>query len=244
MMGSQKNVYFTITASIIGFMVAIQFQTVSEPVVRDTRDTWELRNDLMSEKEIESELLQEIQTFEDTLAKYEDEREQSKGKLLKETLNELKNEAGMTDVSGPGITLTIRPIINEIGREVQMAYISPSLLQRLLNELNMYGAKYVSIDEQRVISTTVIRDIGTVTKIDGHSLNRLPIVIKVITEDEEKAERLFKRMEISPVVEDFNMDSLKVELSNPEENITIPGYKDPIRIRYMEPADNGVGGDG
>lgn len=35
---------------IVGFMIAVQFQTIKEPVVRDTRDTWELREDLINEK--------------------------------------------------------------------------------------------------------------------------------------------------------------------------------------------------
>ncbi|SEN28896.1 Uncharacterized conserved protein YlxW, UPF0749 family [Mesobacillus persicus] len=243
-MGRPKNVYFTVTASIIGLMVAIQFQTVSEPEVRDTRDTWELRNDLMGEKELQSELLHEIRTIEDKLTKYENEREQSKEQLLKETLEELKGEAGLTEVTGPGIILTLQPIVNELGQEVPMSRVSPSLLQRLINELNMYGAIHLSVDEQRVINTTVIRDIGTVTKIDGHSLNRLPIQIKVITKNAEEADKLYKRMEISTVVEDFFIDNLRVVLEKPEEDIMIPGYQDTIRIRYMEPVETGVGGDG
>jgi len=237
MVGAQKNFYFSVTASIIGFMVAIQFQTVSEPVNRDTRDTWELRNDLMGEKELQSELLQEIRMVEDTLTKYESEREMSKGELLKETLEELKIEAGMSDVSGPGIILTLQSAMNELGREVPMSYVSPSLLQRLINELNMYGALHISIDGQRVINTTVIRDIGTVTKIDGHSLNNLPFKIKVITKDSEEAEKLLKRIEISDIVEDFFVDNLQVMINKPEEDIEIPGYQDTIRIRYMEPVE-------
>jgi uncharacterized protein YlxW (UPF0749 family) len=235
--GTQKNFAFSVTASIIGFMVAIQFQTVSEPVNRDTRDTWELRNDLMSEKELQSELLQEIRTIEEKLTKYENEREMSKGELLKETLEELKIEAGMTEVTGPGIILTFQPVINELGREVPMSYVSPSLLQRLINQLNMYGALHISVDGQRVINTTVIRDIGTVTKIDGHSLNNLPFKIKVITKDSEEAEKLLKRMEISAIVEDFFIDNLQVTLTQPEKDIKIPGYQDTIRIRYMEPVE-------
>lgn len=237
MVGTQKHFYFTVTASIVGFMVAIQFQTVSEPVNRDTRDTWELRNDLMGEKEVQSDLLQEIRTIEDKLTKYENEREQSKGELLKETLEELKIEAGMTEVKGPGIILKFQPSMNELGREIPMSYVSPSLLQRLLNELNMYGALHISIDGQRVINTSVIRDIGTVTKIDGHSLNKLPFEIKVITKDSSEAEKLLKRIEISPIVEDFFIDNLQVTLAQPEEDIVIPGYQDTIRIRYMEPVE-------
>ena len=242
-MGNQKNLSFAFTVSIIGFMVAIQFQTVSEPVVRDTRDTWELREDLMAEKEIHSELLREIKANEDKLSKYENERLQSKEQLLKETLEELKLEAGLADVSGPGIIITLKPISNELGHELVRGYVSPSILQRLLNELNRYGAIQLSVDGQRVINTTVIREINSVTKINGHSLNHFPIEIKVIVQNEQEAEKLYNRMQVSKVIEDFFIDNLEVDLDKPDKEIKVPAYQDTIRIRYMETVDMDKGGD-
>ena len=38
----------------------------------------------------------------------------SKEQALRDTIQELKIEAGLTEVQGPGITLTIEPIIEEI----------------------------------------------------------------------------------------------------------------------------------
>ena len=38
-MGDKKKISMTVITLIIGFMTAIQFQTVNEPIVRDTRDT-------------------------------------------------------------------------------------------------------------------------------------------------------------------------------------------------------------
>ena len=49
---------------VIGFMLAIQFQTVQEPVVRDTRDVWELREALLKEKELNSNLNTEMRSVE------------------------------------------------------------------------------------------------------------------------------------------------------------------------------------
>ena len=55
-MGGKLKMSFTVVTVIIGFMIAIQFQTVKEPVVRDTRDIWELREALLKEKELNSNL--------------------------------------------------------------------------------------------------------------------------------------------------------------------------------------------
>lgn len=49
-MDKRKMINFTLIMMVIGFMLAVQFQTVKEPVTRDTRGTWQLREDLLKEK--------------------------------------------------------------------------------------------------------------------------------------------------------------------------------------------------
>jgi uncharacterized protein YlxW (UPF0749 family) len=229
---------------VIGFMIAIQFQTVQEPDVRDTRDTWQLREDLLKEKELQSKLIKEIRLNEEKLAKYETEREQSKEQALRETLNELKEEAGLTDVKGPGMILSIEPIIEGVYPNEMVGSISPDLLRRLVNELNMHGAKHISIDGQRLINTSVIRDINRETKVNGHSLSRLPIEIKVITENSQKAEKLYNQLQVSKAIEDFFIDNLRVQIMKPAQtgNIVIPAYQDSNRVRNIEPVKADKGG--
>ena len=241
MVGKKRNIYLAIITAIIGFMLAIQFQTVSEPKVRDTRDTWELREDLMEAKEIQSQLLNEISSIEDKLVKYENERQTSKAEVLKDTLEELKGEAGLTDITGPGIILSLAPAADVPGFSGD-DNVSPYLLKRLLNELYLNGALHVSIDGKRVINTTVIREISMVAKIDGHSLNQFPIEVKVIAATQEDAEKLYDRMKVSAVIEDFFIDNLKVSLDKPISDIVVPAYQNPIRIRYMEPVNADEGG--
>lgn len=241
-MGRPKNLSFSLIAAIIGLMIAIQFQTVREPEVRDTRDTWQLREDLMKEKELQSKLLLEIRSNEEKIAKYETERQLSKEEILRETLDELKIEAGLTKVTGPGITLSIAPAFNLIGDGDNVPSVSPDMLKRLLNELNMYGAQDISVDGERVINTTVVRDINRVTKINGHSLNRFPLEIKVIAANAQAAEKLYNRMKVSTVAEDFFIDNLEVTVNRPENKLVIPAYQDTIRIRYLESVKKEKGG--
>lgn len=237
--------YFTLTmiTIVIGFMVAIQFQTMKEPIVRDTRDSWQIREDYLKEKETYSKLLQEIRSNEEKLAKYETERKTSKEQVLRETLDELKVQAGLTELTGPGIILSIEPAYEEILLGEDAPTISPDLLQRLINELNMYGALHISVDGQRVINTTVIRDVNNETKIDGLSLNDLPIEIKVLAENMQTAEKLYNRMQGSKSAEElFRFDSLRVNISKSSSEITIPAYQDTIRVRNMEIVESDKGG--
>ena len=219
---------------IVGFMLAIQFQTVSKPEVRDTRDTWQLREDLVKEKELQSRLIKEIRSNEEKLDEYETVREQGKETTLRNTLEELKQEAGLTEVTGPGMTIYIEQLNEELIIGNTGATLSADLLKRLLNELNMYGAENVSIAGQRVINTTVIRDINGETKINGRSLTTFPIEILVLTEDFTAAEKLYNRMQVSKSAEEFFIENLTVTVKKPELSITIPAFEDSIRIRGME----------
>jgi uncharacterized protein YlxW (UPF0749 family) len=238
----KKKLSFTVITAVIGFMIAIQFQTLNEPIVRDTRDTWELREDLLRQNELQLKLMREVRSNEEKIAKYETQRKQSKEQVLRETLDELKQEAGLTDVKGYGIVLSIEPAFEELLLGKKAETVSPDLLKRLINELNMYEAMHISIDGHRVINTTVIRDINGETKIDGHPIKTLPIEVKVIAENKKIAEKLYNRMQVSQSADDFFIDNLRVKVKMPENMITILAYDDPIRIRNMEPVKPEKGG--
>ncbi|MBS4203868.1 DUF881 domain-containing protein [Lederbergia citrea] len=237
-MVKRAKIYFTLIAFIIGFMIAVQFQTVQEPVIRDTRDIWELRDSLSKEMDLQSKLLEEIRLNDKRMNDYASEIKGSQEEALKQTLSELKKEAGLTEVKGPGLTLTIAPIDKAllIGKTIHS--VSPITLKRLINELNMYGAKYISIDGERIINTTVIRDINGETKVGTHSLNLFPFNIHIITENMEVANKMYNRMQISPSIDDFFIDNLVVEISKPNESILVPAHVESIRVQNMEPVED------
>lgn len=240
----KKNISFIAISTVIGFMIAIQFQTVKEPVERDTRDLWQLREALLQEKELQSELVSEIRSIEEKLLAYDSKQKQSKEQALIDTIEELKIEAGLTEVQVPGLKLKIDPILEEIqiGAPVSKE-VAPELLKRLLNELNMYDAMYISVDGQRIINTTVIRDINNETKIDGHALTSLPIEVRVGVESIETAEKLYNRIKASKATEEFFTENLKLIISEPTPEVTIPAYDNPIRIRYLESFKANEGGN-
>jgi uncharacterized protein YlxW (UPF0749 family) len=239
-----KNFSFIAISAVIGFMIAIQFQSIKEPVERDTRDLWQLREALLQEKELQSELISEIRSIEEKLLAYESKQKQSKEQALRDTIEELEIEAGLSEMLVPGVTLKISPILEEIqiGASVSKA-VSPELLKRLLNELNMYDAKYISVDGQRIINTTVIRDINNETKIDGHALSSLPIEVKVGVDNIATAEKLYNRIKASKATEEFFTENLKLTISEPNPEVTIPAYDNPIRIRYLESLKADEGGN-
>lgn len=228
---------------IVGFMIAVQFQTIKEPVVRDTRDTWELREDLIHEKKLELQLINEIRSINAKVEEYENDTSQSKEKVLKDTLAELKQEAGATEVTGSGIIIKIEPVSKEILLGEDPGVVTSELMQRLVNELNLYGAEEIAINDNRYVNTTVIREVNNVLKMDGNSLNQLPIEIKVIAKDSNTAEKLFNYMKVSKSADEFFLSNLLLNVEQPKESIKIPAYSDTINVHYMEQVNTNKGGD-
>ncbi|QQZ11535.1 DUF881 domain-containing protein [Heyndrickxia vini] len=224
----------TLISVIIGFMLAIQFQTVKEPKVRDTRDIWALRDDLIKEQDLQSKLLEEVRSNEERISKYKTKIKDSKEIALQETLEELKKEAGQTDIKGPGIVINISLLKEALLLGQPVADVSPILLKRLVNDLNMYGAEQISIDGERLINTTVIRDINGKTKINGHSIKNYPFQIKIITENMDNANKLYNRIQVSPVIDEFVVGNLKISISKPKKSLIIPAFEDSILINGME----------
>lgn len=238
-----KNyISMSVITLIIGVMLAIQYQTVKEPVVRDTRDTFELREDLVKEKERYLSLSREIDSNEEKIEQYETERVQSKEYVLKETLNELKAEAGLTEIQTPGIIIQIDYADEQLLLGQNVNPVSAYLIQSLINELNQYGAKHIALNENRLINTSVIREINGETKVDGYSLDQIPITIKVGVEDIKTAEELYNRIQISKSSEEFFVENYRLSTSAHLSKVTIPAYKDSIRIRNMEIAETEKGG--
>lgn len=230
--------HFTFVSLIIGFMLAVQFQTSHGPTVRDTRDIWEIRQELKKEQELHEQLLTEIRKYEETLEKYEQQREESKGAILRQTVEELKKEAGLTEVVGEGVVLYVEQMYDESYVGPVTDTVSADLLRRLINELNMYGAEHISIADQRIVNTTVIRDINGVTKVDAHPLRFFPIEVKVIAAD---AEKLYNRLKASTIADDFALENLQLTISEPQQRVVIPPYDGTVRVKQMEAVEDDRG---
>ena len=227
-----RKLSFTLITIIVGLMIAVQFHTVQQPVIRDTRDTWELRSDLKREQELQSQIIQEIRKYEATIQEYTKEQNKSKETALRDTLEELKRQSGLTEVSGPGIRMTVRPLFGEdIIGEVQ-ENISAELLRRFVNELNSYDSKDISIAGQRIVNNTVIREINGRTKVNNAWIPNTNFEIVVITDDPTK---LYNRLQVSRAMDEFAIENLLLEVSTPINHVTIPAYDEAIRVKFMEP---------
>lgn len=232
----KKAVYirFTIILLIVGFMIAVQYNTVQNPETRDTRDVWAIRQELARETELHSELLSEVRMLEQTIGKYENMRNESPEIALNDTVNQLKKDIGLEEFNGPGITITVKPSLESIAVGQAVEGISPELLIRLVNEINRFKAKVVDIDGKRIIYSSAIRDVNGKTTVNNLAIRNAPFTIKIGTSSFEDAKKMYNQLAASAIGDDFYIDNLTLEIGNPVNNLTISGYDQTINNQFLK----------
>ncbi|TDQ42330.1 DUF881 domain-containing protein [Aureibacillus halotolerans] len=229
-----KNVVITFTVAVVlGLLLAVQFNTSDQPEQRDTRDSWQLREDLQEEQQLSMNLLDEITKYENTIRSYSSREEVSREKALRQTLMELKKEAGLTEVKGKGIVLRVDVLFDENLVGLPVEEVSPVLLIRLVNELNRYGADAIDIAGHRLVSTSPIRTVNGETYVNNKPLPPYPFEIKVITAEPDK---LHAHMMYSKSVDEFARDNFSLH-SSVQDEVTVQPYSELIRMIGITPVE-------
>lgn len=225
---------FTTILFLIGLMAGIQYNTINEPDTRDTRDVWEVRQELSRETKLHSQLLAEIDNLDDTLAKYDATVEDSPEQALRETAGELRTAAGLTEATGPGIEVLVEPSMEAVALGLDIQGISPDLLIRFVNEVNRYNALHVSIDGKRIINTTAIRDINGQTTVNTKPVETPPFSMKIISKSMEDSEKLYNHLLSSRILDDFYIDNMTLTVSAPQPEFVIEAYDGAITTKYLQ----------
>ena len=146
-----------------------------------------LQQDYKNEMEKNENLMQQIIELQNDLTKYREEVTQSGGvaKILKEELGRAETIAGLTDVTGSGITVTLKDGSNAnqgvggIVSDSGYGIVHDSYVLMFLNELRAAGAEALAINDERILATSEIRCAGPTISINN-TKKAAPFEIKVI----------------------------------------------------------------
>ncbi|WP_188454480.1 DUF881 domain-containing protein [Virgibacillus oceani] len=231
-MKSKYNLIVLLVFLLAGFMIAVQFQSFQKPKERDTRDTWELRADIQKQQKTQQELYANIQQAEKIINQYQYDSITQTTKTLKNSVQQLKEEAGLTEKKGKGVVFKVEPLFQESMKDVDVQVypvLTQELLSRLINELNKYGATDISIADERVISITPIRNVNGNIYVNNHPLPPLPFEIKVLAEDPKK---LLSYVEYSSIRDYFAIENINL-LGKAKDTIVLPKYDQDIHLESI-----------
>lgn len=185
-----KNAYIAIgiVCLVLATAITVQVRTMkgeNSAVAQDFANS-ELKDSLLEWKEKSDSA--EID-LEKSVKKLEELRQTStaNGNSSEEKQNELKmyNQIlGLTDVTGEGIIMTVKDSMQTTSAiDMNNLIIHDSDLRSLVNELSNAGAEAISINDERIVSTTAITCAGNVILINGNKVGS-PFIINAIGNQE------------------------------------------------------------
>ncbi|MDC3416476.1 DUF881 domain-containing protein [Aquibacillus salsiterrae] len=229
-MKGRQIIIISLVCAVVGLMAAIQFQSVNEPTQRDTRDLFEVRTQIQVEQKKQQQLYQQIAESEKIIEQYQEKTQEEQIATLKNSIEELKRKAGLTEITGSGVLITIKPIFFDGEAGQLYPTITPELLHRLVNELNSYGATDIAIENERIINTTPIRYVNGETYVNNHALRKVPVQIKVLSQNPS---RLLDYIQVSKSKDYFAIENLDL-IANIKQKLVLPKYEGMINVEMLE----------
>ncbi|WP_229745357.1 DUF881 domain-containing protein [Pullulanibacillus pueri] len=219
----------TLVTAFLGFMVALQFGVTKEDKPRDTRDIYQLQDDLTKAEKKHVQLNEQLSESNRLLEGYESDDTKSQLQTMKEALDKQKELAGETVKAGTGVLVTVQALAQ--GYSEAGEGLNADLIRRLINELNTLGATDIAIADERLTNRSPIRMVHEIVYVNDHPLPDLPFPIRVLTPHPSD---LKKRLEVSESMEDFAREGLTM-MVKVEDRLKLPANGESEKVEYMKP---------
>jgi uncharacterized protein YlxW (UPF0749 family) len=164
-----------------------------------------------------------------------------KGPALKHAQRRVTEEeapAGLTAVTGPGITVTLqdapKAVQESAGAQVANAIVHQQDIQAVADAMWVGGAEAMTIQGQRVVSTTGIKCVGNTVLLHGVTYSP-PYVISAIGDVTSMRASIEANPYVRAYLQAVDEWQLGWELTT-EDRITAPAFEGPTELRYARPA--------
>lgn len=225
-----------LVCALLGFAVTIQFKSVQINNISPTARYEELQQLYASEQEKNSALLDQISQMQGTIDSYRNSIDQTGSvyKGMEADLLRAENLAGLTDVYGPGVIITLTDAKTVDPSMPSEAFIiHDNDIRSLVNELLVAGAEAISINGERVVSTTAIRCVGSVIIVNNSRIGT-PFKIEAIGDSTTLENAINMNGGIASVLRTLNI-GVDVKKSN---RIDMKAYNGTVSFKHLTTAKN------
>lgn len=215
-----------LVALILTMVMFTQFKTVYQTditAIETMRET-ELRTELSDWKNKYNEVQDRLRETESKITEYQSQISNSEesSNILEKDLSETEEYLGYTNLKGEGIVIKLE--------DNDFKQIERWDLLQLINELKLAGAEAISINDERVISTTEIATVGyQFILINGNRVPS-PFIVKAIGNK--------KYLESAITIKGGYLDEMIVNEKTisytVEDEIEVPAYDGKLSFDYAE----------
>ena len=225
----------------MGLMISMQFKTVQGgnrlPISISATNyarSEELTQQLKKVQEEKANLEQQLEELTKRFKEYEDaaSKDDAALKNLQQDVEKYKILAGLTDMVGPGVIVTVNDsdLQPRDGEDPNLYLVHDEDLLNIVNELKAGGAEAIAINDQRIIAMSEIRCVGPTININS-TRYAPPYVIKAIGDPDTLQAALNLK---GGIVDTLRFYGIKVDIQT-SDKIVVPKYSDPIKFFYAKP---------
>lgn len=221
-------VIFIVCIVLVSVML-MQFRTVEQTDITEIESMREseLRVALAQWKTKYEEVHTQLEDVNKRIEEYDKtiEDNEAASELIDEELKESNILVGKTDVYGEGVVITLS--------STDTFQIYSQILLELVNELRYSGAEAISINEVRILPTTEIVDLTSIS-VNQQRVQE-PYIIKAIGDSEYIYSIL--NLKGSGFVDIYAKQGLNVSVEK-NKKVEIPKYNGEFEINYMKDTTN------
>lgn len=221
---------------ILSFAICLQIKTIknTELITDKTSNNTGLRDSAIKWKEKYDEIIKNIEDANVNLNNIRSE-------ALKDSPEAIENEKklhennillGLTDVHGTGVIITLKDSEYATGKNIGITediknyLVHDANLREIIRILKNSGAEAISINDQRIISSTAIICSGNVIRVNDEKVGS-PFTIKAIGSSE------FMYGSLSETIKRLNKLGITVEIEK-KDDIEISKFNGTIRQEYVK----------
>jgi uncharacterized protein YlxW (UPF0749 family) len=152
---------------------------------------------------------------------------------------EARRPAGLTKVTGPGITVTLADAPREVREssteDINKLVVHQQDIQAVVNAMWAAGATAVTIEGQRVVTTTGIQCAGSTVQVNGLYFPQ-PYEISAVGDPAALEERIDIDSYLQEYRRQSEMESIQIGWSLSQgDNLVAPAYAGLVRPAYAKP---------
>lgn len=215
---------------ILGIMLAYQFRVTreiqsTEPVQR----AQQLAAQVSQIKKERDNLQAQVDDLRARLDKVSNTLQTSE---LKEDLDQARIMAGVAELSGPGVEVTLNDSNFSLkpGDNPNLYVLHDEDVLRVLNEIRAAGAEAVSINGQRLLATTEVRCTGPTIVLNKNKRLAPPYVITAIGNPDTLESSLKMKGGVAETLQFWGIQVTVKKLPQ----VTVPAYSGAIKFDYAK----------
>lgn len=240
---SAANIAIGVVCLLMAFAVTLQVRSVirnREVSSADSKRIDVVQAELRSQQKKSEEYLMQVLELKETLKTYQDASSQEEGtlKTMSQQLQKAQVIAGLTEVKGPGINVTLRDSRNkeQIFDNPNLEVIHDGDLLSVINELRDAGAEALALNGERLLATSEVRCAGATVSVNNNRYSE-PFEITAIGDPVNMENALLMRNGVYDTLTYYGLEVSIKKLSD----VTIKGYQGAINFKYAQPVEQKEG---